>query len=139
MIFVTLDRHLRNLQKRFTFRRALLGLIAFLFLFAKIILLFNKCDEDEKEKPKEQTTPKYVLHGDRVDSGYLKHVMAVLQRLGFERVYNSTEFDLLWSHVYPFGALSPFPEPFFRNLKPQQKVRIHRGANSPSPPPHAHS
>lgn len=75
-----------------------------------------------KVETEEVLGPSYMLHGDHVDSGYLKHVKIVLERLGFRRVYNDSSFDLLWSHVYPFGEQAPFPKPFLRNLRPHQKV-----------------
>jgi tubulin monoglycylase TTLL15 len=48
--------------------------------------------------------PKYVVYGKNIDSGYLKHVYAVLERAGFERAnYNSTDdWAVMWAHVYPF-------------------------------------
>ncbi|KAK6639459.1 hypothetical protein RUM43_007732 [Polyplax serrata] len=130
MLSVTLDRYYRTLQKRLTVRKALLCLVVFLFLFAKIILRLNECPAKETtvNNEKENTVLRFVLHGDNVDSGYLKHVMAVLNRLGYQRANYTKDFDLLWSHVYPFGELSPFDKPFFRNLQPYQKVNHFPGS-----------
>ncbi|KAJ9601552.1 hypothetical protein L9F63_000295 [Diploptera punctata] len=58
-----------------------------------------------------------------VDAGYLKHVYAVFERLGFERT-NGTDWDVLWAHMYPFRQL-------YANmikLKPHQKVNHFPGS-----------
>ena len=52
-----------------------------------------------------------------VDTGYLKHVFAVLDRLGFQQEI-TTDWDLLWAHDYPFSVLNSN----LTNLKPHQKV-----------------
>ena len=53
----------------------------------------------------------------QVDSGYLKHVYAVFERLGFERT-NGSDWDVLWAHMYPFRVLYTN----MTRLKPHQKV-----------------
>lgn len=47
----------------------------------------------------------------------MKHVFLVLDRLGFQREETSN-WDLLWAHDYPFGALRSN----LTNLKPHQRV-----------------
>jgi len=53
------------------------------------------------------TRPKYVVYGKNVDSGYLKHVYAVLERAGYVRTnYNtSDDWALMWAHDYPFRKI----------------------------------
>ncbi|KAF0296186.1 Tubulin polyglutamylase TTLL7 [Amphibalanus amphitrite] len=45
--------------------------------------------------------PRVWVAGNKVDSGYLKHVLNVFERLGYERG-SEEDFDVLWSHPYPF-------------------------------------
>ncbi|XP_043255676.1 probable tubulin polyglutamylase ttll-15 isoform X1 [Colletes gigas] len=54
----------------------------------------------------EEKRPLYWIYARNNDTGYLKHVHAVLERLGFKRSDNDTNWDLLWAHDYPFRALS---------------------------------
>ncbi|XP_011566577.3 probable tubulin polyglutamylase ttll-15 [Plutella xylostella] len=51
-------------------------------------------------------------------TGLLKHVHLVLERAGYEKSSNQTDWHLLWSHDYPFRALYPN----LHRLKPHQKV-----------------
>lgn len=50
--------------------------------------------------------PKFWIYAKSNDTGYLKHVYAVLQRLGFQESNNKSDWDLLWAHDYPFRVLS---------------------------------
>lgn len=49
--------------------------------------------------------PKFWIYAKSNDTHYLKHVIAVLQRLGFQEG-NESNFDLLWAHDYPFRVLA---------------------------------
>lgn len=50
--------------------------------------------------------PTFYLHGKNIDGGHLKHVIAVLQRLGLKRTLDlNGTWDLMWAHDYPFGEL----------------------------------
>jgi hypothetical protein len=53
--------------------------------------------------------PKYAVYGKNIDSGYLRHVYAVLERAGYVRTsYNtSDDWQLLWAHDYPFKKIRP--------------------------------
>nr|CAD7569829.1 unnamed protein product [Timema californicum] len=63
--------------------------------------------------------PVYSVYGKSADDSHLKHVFAVMERLGFKHgSNNSTDWDILWAHDYPFRAL----QPLLRNLKSHQKV-----------------
>ncbi|XP_012233938.2 probable tubulin polyglutamylase ttll-15 [Linepithema humile] len=53
-----------------------------------------------------EARPKFWIYAKSNDTGYLKHVYAVLQRLGFQESNNKSDWDLLWAHDYPFRALS---------------------------------
>lgn len=61
---------------------------------------------------------KFWTFGKNVESGYLKHVFFVLQRLGYQEDANATDWDLLWAHDYPFRVLYSK----LNNLSPHQKV-----------------
>ncbi|XP_011633748.1 tubulin polyglutamylase TTLL6 isoform X1 [Pogonomyrmex barbatus] len=53
-----------------------------------------------------ETRPKFWIYAKSNDTGYLKHVYTVLQRLGFQKSNNESDWDLLWAHDYPFRVLS---------------------------------
>lgn len=53
-----------------------------------------------------EARPKFWVYAKSNDTGYLKHVHAVLQRLGFQEGNNESDWDLLWAHDYPFRILS---------------------------------
>lgn len=70
----------------------------------------------QKLNPKE-CSKTYYLAGDRVDAGYLRHVIKVkgnksylqiknfqvFERAGYSRSYERDSWSVLWSHLYPFG------------------------------------
>nr|XP_037873139.1 probable tubulin polyglutamylase ttll-15 isoform X2 [Bombyx mori] len=56
--------------------------------------------------------------------GLLKHVHRVLKRIGYEKTTNESDWNLLWSHDYPFRVLYPN----LHSLKPNQKVNHYPGA-----------
>ncbi|OQR76401.1 tubulin polyglutamylase TTLL4-like [Tropilaelaps mercedesae] len=59
------------------------------------------------------------LHGKGLESGYLRHVVDVFQRVGYRVVTRKPpRWDVLWSHEYPFGDLSYE----VNNLTPGQRV-----------------
>lgn len=63
--------------------------------------------------------PLFALYGKSQNEGHLRHVKSVLQRLGFDRTsHNSSDWDLLWAHDYPFRTLYPR----LHNLRPHQRV-----------------
>ncbi|XP_031617910.1 probable tubulin polyglutamylase ttll-15 [Contarinia nasturtii] len=63
--------------------------------------------------------PTYWIFGKSENEAHLKHVKNVLQRLGYEKVTNeTTDWDLLWAHDYPFRVLYPK----LHHLKVHQKV-----------------
>lgn len=84
-------------------------------IFLEIISIYNKY-RNEDGKNKYWT----YFHGNKVDdkNGVLKHVHLVLERVGFEKSSNETDWNLLWAHDFPFTALYPS----MKNLKPHQRV-----------------
>ncbi|XP_039283068.1 probable tubulin polyglutamylase ttll-15 [Nilaparvata lugens] len=62
----------------------------------------------------------YAVFGRDVDSGFLKHVFNVFHNFGYKRqeLNASEDWDVLWSHDYPFRKLNTA----MRNLKHHQKV-----------------
>ena len=58
----------------------------------------------------------------QLESGYLKHVFAVFERIGFTVGGPSMDWEVLWSHDYPFSSFSKD----LSNLKPYQKVGYDR-------------
>lgn len=74
-----------------------------------------KCSTTDTTK-----TLKYKVYGKNSDGGHLKHVFAVLDRLGYQRDNNenSTDWNLLWAHDYPFRVL--YSQIY--NAKPHQRI-----------------
>jgi tubulin monoglycylase TTLL15 len=64
------------------------------------------------------------IYGKKLEAGYLKHVFNVFERIGYEIGDHSTDWDVLWSHDYPFNVLSQH----LHNLKPHQKVNHFPGS-----------
>lgn len=63
--------------------------------------------------------PTYWIYGRSSNEAHLRHVKNVLDRLGYEKVTNeTTDWDLLWAHDYPFRALYPK----MHHLKAHQRV-----------------
>ena len=54
----------------------------------------------------------------QLESGYLKHVFAVFDRIGYALGNGDSNWDVLWSHEYPFENLAKK----MATLKPHQKV-----------------
>ncbi|OXU23076.1 hypothetical protein TSAR_003252 [Trichomalopsis sarcophagae] len=71
-----------------------------------------------KELVVREKRPVYWIYSRDTSTSHLKHVFAVLDRLGFERGSNESDWDLLWSHDYPFRTLYSS----LIKLKPHQKV-----------------
>ena len=63
---------------------------------------------------------RFTPYGKNLDSGYLKHVYAVLERAGYTRVsYNLTsDWNLMWAHDYPFKKIKSV----MKSMKAGQKV-----------------
>ncbi|KAI8514932.1 Tubulin-tyrosine ligase [Branchiostoma belcheri] len=58
--------------------------------------------------------------GQEVESGYLDHVFAVFKRTGYKRGGSESDWDVIWSHEYPFT--DPVLIPHLRAMKPHQKI-----------------
>ncbi|XP_070576680.1 probable tubulin polyglutamylase ttll-15 [Ptychodera flava] len=69
------------------------------------------------------TRPVLWLHAKRIETGYLNHVIAVFDRLGFLRGDSESEWDVLWAHDYPFAELSSH----LMQLKPHQRINHYPG------------
>ncbi|XP_078676386.1 putative tubulin polyglutamylase ttll-15 [Branchiostoma floridae x Branchiostoma belcheri] len=65
-------------------------------------------------------SPVVWVHGQRVESGYLDHVFAVFKRTGYKRGGSESDWDVIWSHEYPFT--DPVLIPHLRAMKPHQKI-----------------
>lgn len=78
---------------------------------------FQKISDDHVLDP-EKPQKTYWAYGKNVEGGHLREVFTVLDRLGYRREDNTTDWDLLWAHDYPFGEL--YYELY--NLKAHQKV-----------------
>lgn len=63
--------------------------------------------------------PKYTIYTNGKGEDHLVHVIAVLERIGFQRTtIQSMEWDIMWAHDYPFSRLKPL----LNNLKSHQKI-----------------
>lgn len=64
------------------------------------------------------TAPRFWIYQKGQSEDHLKHVLAVLGRIGIGRTVNTSDWDLLWAHDYPFRALYPH----LHRLRPHQLV-----------------
>lgn len=62
--------------------------------------------------------PVVWVDGKNLGTGYLKHVFAVFDRIGYAVGDSESKWDVLWSHEYPFEILSKK----MADLRPHQKV-----------------
>ncbi|CAB3981470.1 tubulin polyglutamylase TTLL6-like isoform X1 [Paramuricea clavata] len=66
------------------------------------------------------------IHADHLNSGYLNHLIDVLDRVGYTYTTNGDgDWDLLWSHNYPFTDLAITQ---LQKLKSYQKVNHFPGS-----------
>ncbi|XP_061172452.1 probable tubulin polyglutamylase ttll-15 [Saccostrea echinata] len=68
--------------------------------------------------------PVVWIEGKKLESGYLKHVFAVFERIGYVVGDGESDWDVLWSHEYPFEQLAKK----ISDLKPHQKVNHFPGS-----------
>ncbi|XP_029650724.1 probable tubulin polyglutamylase ttll-15 isoform X2 [Octopus sinensis] len=68
--------------------------------------------------------PTLWIHAKQLESGYLKHVFNVFESLGFATNGGENNWDVLWSHEYPFEEL----DHVIRRMKPGQKVNHFPGS-----------
>ncbi|KAL4715788.1 hypothetical protein ACJJTC_006367 [Scirpophaga incertulas] len=88
-----------------------------------ILEILNASNRNRSTYPKDCfKKPKYWVFSANSDvdnrNGLLKHVHLVLERYGYEKSGNTSQWTLLWSHDYPFRAL--FPN--LHKLRPHQRV-----------------
>ncbi|XP_044584926.1 probable tubulin polyglutamylase ttll-15 [Cotesia glomerata] len=82
-------------------------LLTFLYLLSSIILFYNsECAEKKDFQLLHDTKPIYWIFSKSKDESHLKHVIMILERLGFRRGDNNSHWDLLWAHDYPFKTLA---------------------------------
>ncbi|KAG1701320.1 Tubulin polyglutamylase TTLL6 [Nymphon striatum] len=62
--------------------------------------------------------PIYWIQAKHMESGYLKHVVNVFEKIGYISRGEDTHWDVLWSHDYPFSELKSA----LSELKSHQKV-----------------
>lgn len=63
--------------------------------------------------------PKYAIYTNGKGEDHLVHVIAVLDRIGYQRTsIESMEWDIMWAHDYPFNRLKPL----LSRLKSHQKI-----------------
>ena len=68
--------------------------------------------------------PRVWIEGERLERGYLNNVIEMFDKLGYKRVNGSAghEWDLLWSHKYPFTVSIK------DRLQPHQRVNHFPGS-----------
>ena len=100
------------------------GLILTTFNLYKLSVLqqdfINSNNPGSNAKPSIQSGLRYTAYGKNLNSGYLKHVYAVLDRAGYTRVsYNqSSDWNVMWAHKYPFKKINSV----MKSMKAGQKV-----------------
>lgn len=99
-------------------------LIAIISAVTILIIAADECRQCFKKLEKQPTSSeerhlkKFWVYGRNVESGYLKEVFTILERFGYENDPNTTDWNLLWAHDYPFRKLYPQ----LNNLKSHQKI-----------------
>lgn len=82
----------------------------------------QNCDKSVQEVEIVEKKPIYWVFSQHSNveskSGILKHVHLVLDRIGFDYGTNQSDWDLLWSHDYPFRTLYQH----IKSMKPNQLV-----------------
>lgn len=64
------------------------------------------------------------VEGKNKHTGYLKHVFDVFDRIGYAAGDGESDWDVLWSHEYPFEILSKK----ISNIKPHQRINHFPGS-----------
>ena len=54
----------------------------------------------------------------QLEGGYLKHIIVVFERLGFVVTNGDLDWDVMWTHEYPFTTMAKV----ITALKPHQRV-----------------
>ncbi|XP_043485453.1 probable tubulin polyglutamylase ttll-15 [Polistes fuscatus] len=72
----------------------------------------------DKERIDDERPTYYVLNRNNDSIDHLKNIFTVLNGIGFRRTYDEANWNLLWSHEYPFLTLAPI----LQNLKPHQLI-----------------
>lgn len=68
--------------------------------------------------------PVVWIHGKTMETGYLKHVKIVFERLGFVVTNDELDWDVMWAHEYPFITMAKI----ITALKPHQRVNHFPGS-----------
>ncbi|CAL1685044.1 unnamed protein product [Lasius platythorax] len=102
-----IGRHIMNLKMKIVLKIILSSIAGPLILYG-ISFTYQTYSRHLFERPGtiNEDRPKFWIYAKSNDTGYLKHVHAVLQRLGFQESDNKSDWDLLWAHDYPFRVLS---------------------------------
>ncbi|XP_055373908.1 probable tubulin polyglutamylase ttll-15 isoform X2 [Condylostylus longicornis] len=85
--------------------------------FSEIICRICR-DPNSDEALTKESKPTFSIYGKSRNEDHLIHVLSVLKRLGLRRVPLQENWDLLWSHDFPFRNLSKK----LKNLESHQKV-----------------
>lgn len=99
------------------------------------IYIFHQINDEHQFHIKERNLITYVdgvadkapvvwIYGQHMESGYLDHVKAVFERLGFRLKSGEDDWDVLWAHDYPFVTM----DKVMSMLKPHQKVNHFPGS-----------
>ncbi|XP_062615764.1 probable tubulin polyglutamylase ttll-15, partial [Saccostrea cucullata] len=84
----------------------------------------NLPEAEERTGKYDVRKPIVWVEGKKLESGYLNHVISVFERIGYAVGDNKSDWDVLWSHEYPFVQLAKK----ISNLKPHQKVNHFPGS-----------
>lgn len=70
------------------------------------------------------SSPVVWVQGQQLEVGYMRHVFNVFERIGYRTGNSASDWDVLWSHDYPFKTMSAD----LGHLKPHQKVNHFPGS-----------
>lgn len=85
---------------------------------------FSKVETLKSNEQPKYSSKKFWIYDKIPDGGHLHHVNVVLDRLGYKKDLNTSDWDLLWAHAYPFRTLYQQ----LKNLKPHQRVNHFPGS-----------
>ncbi|KAI4490348.1 hypothetical protein M0802_010725 [Mischocyttarus mexicanus] len=108
-----------RLQSTFKLFLCFMSFIVVLMSISYYLYIHSSLKKVDRERPiNDDRQMYYVLNRNNDSTDHLKHVFTVLNNIGFKRTYDETNWNLLWSHQYPFTKL----DSILRNLKPHQLI-----------------
>ncbi|XP_015178148.1 PREDICTED: tubulin polyglutamylase TTLL6 [Polistes dominula] len=107
-----------KIQSTFTLFLCFTSLIVILLSIFYYLYIQSPLKKIDKEKFDDERPTYYVLNRNNDSTDHLENIFTVLNSIGFKRTYDEVNWNLLWSHQYPFVTFAPI----LQNLKPHQLI-----------------